>query len=199
MKLGIFGGSFDPPHIVHSIIAEAVRVEFKLDQVLWVPAYDPPHKPKHQLTPYKHRLGMVCAATEEHSSFGVSDIEKTLHRPTYTIRMLRALGRQYPHAELYLILGSDSLAQFDTWAEPDAIVQVAQLLVYPRLGQSASRAELFESLQGRVEFVKSPLMSVSSEHIRDRLLKKKSVRYLVLESVLGYISKHHLYKAYNGD
>ncbi len=200
MKVGIFGGSFNPPHIAHSIIAETIRSQFNLELVLWVPSYAPPHKSTIQLTPYKDRLGMVRAATAEHSFFQVSDIEKTLDSPTYTIRMLGALRKQYPDAEFNLILGGDSLAHFDTWSQPEAIAEEVKLLVYPRMDYPATRKALTlpDYLSGRVEFVDAPIMPLSAEYIRKRLFEEKSVRYLVLESVLDYINEHQIYTDITG-
>ncbi|MCY4159399.1 MAG: nicotinate-nucleotide adenylyltransferase [Bacteroidetes bacterium] len=194
MKVGIFGGSFDPPHVAHSIIAETVRFQYGLDLILWVPAYDPPHKFMDQLAPFETRLALVRAATRDHPAFEVSDIEKTLKRPTYTIRMLHALAKQYPGAELHLILGSDTVDQFCTWSEPEAILQVSQILVYPRPGYSVENMNLPEYLHGKYSLVNAPVFSISAEYIRNRLLEEKTVRYLVLENVLDYIREHRLYK-----
>ena len=197
MNLGIFGGSFDPPHIAHSRIAEFARSVFGLELVLWVPAYDPPHKSQNQLTQYQNRLGMVQAATADHGSFRVSDVESMLERPTYTVRMLEALRKRYPDAEFYLILGSDSLKQFHTWLRPDIVAQEVQLLVYPRAGYSIAEKDLPEYLCGRVQFMEAPEMAISAEHIRSRLSSGQSVRHLVSDSVLSYIIKHRLYTGYN--
>ncbi len=197
MNLGIFGGSFDPPHIAHSRIAEFARSVFGLELVLWVPAYDPPHKSQNQLTQYQNRLGMVQAATADHGSFRVSDVESMLERPTYTVRMLEVLRKRYPDAEFYLILGSDSLKQFHTWLQPDIIAQEVQLLVYPRAGYSIAEKDLPEYLCGRVQFMEAPEMAISAERIRGRLSSGQSVRHLVSDGVLSYIIKHRLYTGYN--
>ena len=192
MRVGIFGGSFDPPHIAHSIIAEGAHAQFGLDRVLWIPSYAPPHKHRLSLTPYENRMEMVLVVTCGHPSFEVSEIERTLTPPTYTIRMLDALQGQYHGAELFLILGGDSLQQFGTWEQPELILQKAQILVYPRLG---GRVDLPEGLCGHVNLINAPMMDLSSEHIRRKILKKESVRYLVQERVRNYICEHRLYTA----
>ena len=197
MNVGIFGGSFDPPHTAHSRIAEYARSKFGLELILWVPAYDPPHKSQNQLTQYQNRLGMVRAAIADHGYFRVSDIESTIERPTYTIRMLDALGERYPDAEFYLILGSDSLKQFHTWLQPDVIAQRVQLLVYPRAGHRIAETDLPEYLRGRVQFMEAPEIAISAEHIRSRYSCGESVRHLVSDDVLSYITKHRLYGRYN--
>ncbi len=197
MKVGIFGGTFDPPHVAHSIISEIVRSQFCLDQVLWVPSYAPPHKSRQHLTPYSDRLQMVHAATEEQDYFEVSNIEQTLQCPTYTIQTLDALSDLYSGSKFYLILGSDSLEQFDSWSAPELIVQKANLLVYPRVGYTFTDTDLPAYLRGHVQFVEAPMMSISSEYLRQRLYAGKTVRYLVLDRVLNYISKHRLYSEFN--
>lgn len=197
MNVGIFGGSFDPPHTAHSRIAEFARSNFGLELILWVPAYDPPHKSQNQLTQYQNRLGMVRAATADHRSFRVSDIESTIERPTYTVRMLDALRERYPDAEFYLILGSDSLKQFHSWLRPDVIAQRVQFLVYPRAGYSVAETDLPEYLHGRVQFMEAPEIAISAEHIRSRFSGGQPVRHLVSDDVLSYIVKHRLYGGYN--
>ena len=193
MDVGIFGGSFDPPHVAHSMIAETVHSQFRFDLILWVPAYEPPHKLRNQLTGYHHRLAMVQAAVKDHASFEVSEIEAVIQRPTYTIRMVDALKKQYPGATFHLILGSDSLAQFDTWLQPETLAKTVQLVVYPRGGSCVKDAALPEYLSGNVTSVEAPVMSLSAEYIRTRLLEGRSVRYLLRESVLDYIRTHRLY------
>ena len=197
MNVGIFGGSFDPPHTAHLRIAEFARSNFGLELILWVPAYDPPHKSQNQLTHYQNRLGMVRAAIAAYGFFRVSDIESTIERPTYTIRMLDALRERYPDAKFYLILGSDSLKQFHTWSRPDVIAQRVQFLVYPRAGHPVGESDLPEYLRGRVQFMEAPEIAVSAEHIRSRYSGGESVRHLVSDDVLSYIAKHRLYGGYN--
>lgn len=193
MKVGIFGGTFDPPHIAHSIIAERVLEEFGLDQIVWVPAFDPPHKSLHQLSSFTHRVAMVDAAVSNHFSFQVSEIESTLDCPTYTIRMLRALRKQFSHAKRYLILGGDSLNHFHTWMEPEAIMEHVDLIVYPRAGHLIEEMDLPPYLSDQIHYIQAPMMSLSGEHVRTCLSEEKSIRYLVLESVRDYIVHHQIY------
>ena len=193
MNVGIFGGSFDPPHTAHLRIAEFARSNFGLELILWVPAYDPPHKSQNQLTRYQNRLGMVRAAIADYGYFRVSDIESTIEVPTYTIRMLDALRGRYPDADFYLILGSDSLKQFQTWLRPDVIAQRVQLLVYPRAGHTVAKTDLPNYLRGRVQFMEAPELAISAEHIRSRFSSGQSVHHLVSDDVLTYITKHRLY------
>jgi len=193
MHVGIFGGSFDPPHIAHSIIAETVRSAFDLELVLWVPTCSPPHKSASKLTSFAVRLDMVRTAIAHHSEFQVSDIEESLPPPTYTIRMIQALRKQYPHARFSLIIGSDSLAQFHSWSESEMIMNETELVVYPRMEYPINEIRLPKYLLNRVQCVKAPLISISGEYVRRRLMEQKSIRYLVLESVQHYITEHLLY------
>jgi len=197
MNVGIFGGSFDPPHSAHLRIAEFARSNFGLELILWVPAYDPPHKSQKQLTHYQDRLGMVRAAIADHGHFRASNIESTIERPTYTIRMLDALRERYPDADFYLILGSDSLKQFHTWMRPDVIARRVQILVYPRAGYLVGESELPEYLRGRVQFMEAPEIAISAEHIRSRFSGRQPIRHLVSDDVHSYIAKHRLYGGYN--
>ncbi|MXW82241.1 MAG: nicotinate (nicotinamide) nucleotide adenylyltransferase [Rhodothermaceae bacterium] len=197
MNVGIFGGSFDPPHCAHLRIAEFARSNFGLELILWVPAYDPPHKSQKQLSQYQDRLGMVRAAIADYGHYRVSDIESTIERPTYTIRMLDALRERYPDADFYLILGSDSLKQFHTWMRPDVIARRVQILVYPRAGYLVGETDLPEYLRGRVQFMEAPEIAISAEHIRSRFSGGQPVRHLVSDDVHSYIAKHRLYGGYN--
>ena len=199
MHVGIFGGTFDPPHIAHSIIAETVRCVFDLELVLWVPTYAPPHKSASRLTPFADRLAMVRHAIFQHSTFQVSDIEESLPSPTYTIRMIQALRKQYEHARFSLIIGSDSLAQFHLWSEPELITEECELLVYPRIGYPIEEIQVPEYLQNQVQCVEAPLCSISGEYVRQCCMEHKSIRYLVLENVRRYMTKHQLYTTVDED
>jgi len=198
MHVGIFGGSFDPPHIAHSIIAETVRCVFDLELVLWVPTFAPPHKPASRLAPFTDRLAMVRHAISLHSAFQVSDIEASLPSPTYTIRMIQALRKQYEHARFSLIIGSDSLVQFHLWSDPELISKECELLVYPRMGYPIEEIQIPEYLQNQVQWVTAPLLSISGEYVRQCCMEHKSIRYLVSESVRHYVIKHQLYSTVDG-
>src|SRR5262245_2126017 len=135
MRLGIFGGTFDPVHLGHLIVAEAARLEAELDRVFFVLSPRPPHKNVVELTPFPHRLALLNLALADNPYFAVSTLE--LERPgaSYTVDTLRQLKSMpdYAEADLHLIIGMDSLAAFAEWREPEAIIQLARLLVYPSL------------------------------------------------------------------
>jgi nicotinate-nucleotide adenylyltransferase len=193
LKLGIFGGSFDPVHLGHLIVAEAAREALALDQVLFVLAPQPPHKQVQALTPWPHRLAMLEAALADHPHFAISTLELQRSGPSYTVDTLRQLRLlpEFRLARFYLLLGQDSLSAFRTWHEPEAIVQLATLVVYPRLEthENAGNASLPETGL-RLD---APTIGISASEIRRRVAQKKSIRYLVPESVRRYIESNQLY------
>ena len=192
MRLGVFGGTFDPIHHGHLIVAEAARLEAQLDRVYFVLSPRPPHKIAEELTPIAHRLAMLRLAVTENPYFAVSTLE--LERPgiSYTVDTLRQMKRvpEFGEAALYLIIGMDSLAAFAQWHEPEAITQLARLLVYPRLQASAGvPPELTQACQ----VLDAPIIEISSTLIRRRLQAGRTVRYLMPTSVQEYLEAHHLY------
>ena len=190
MRVGVYGGSFNPPHIAHLLIAELMREEFRLSQVLWVVSPRPPHKDPTALAPADDRLAMVELAIAGNTCFSVSDIELRREGPSYTIDTLRQLRDELPGSELCLLLGGDSLAEFDSWRSPDAILTEAHLLVYER-AQRASYGRIAHS--ERVHFSSSPSIDISSSAIRRRIRQGQTTRYLVPEPVRAYIARRVLY------
>lgn len=191
MSVGIFGGSFDPPHIAHLIVAEVLREQFALDQIWWMPAYQPPHKRGEGQTPAQHRLAMTEAATQDHAAFRVSRHEVDRQGISYTVDTLRLLRARYPSTTFQLIIGGDSWADFDAWHRPDEIVQQVRLIVYPRPGFVDLMVP--KRYEDRVSIAEAPLLEVSSTIIRQRRRADRSIRYLVPESVRTYIFDHGLY------
>ena len=193
MRVGIFGGSFNPPHIAHLAVAEVCAEAAGLDRVLWIPAATPPHKRDDPaLASPEHRLAMVRLATAGNPLFDVSDIEIARAGVSYTIDTLRALRAERPTDELRLILGSDSLDAFLSWKAPEDILAIAPLVVYGRPG-SVPGAELQSPFSERALLVEGPPLDLSSTLIRSRLMAGRTVRYLVPDSVQDYIKTNGLY------
>ena len=190
-KLGIFGGTFNPPHMAHLMAAEGVRDQLKLDKVLFVPAAIPPHKQKENIVPVKHRLEMVRLAIRGNRYFEISDVE--LHRkgPSYTIDTVREMRRSYPDDELLFIMGIDLLTEFDTWKEPDMILEECRLVAMNRPGFDL--AVIDKDLLMRVELVNVPSVDISSTNIRRRVKSGRSIRYLVTQDVEEYIHRNSIY------
>lgn len=191
MKVGIFGGSFNPPHLAHLIMAERVREQFGLDQVLWIPNRIPPHKLEAGLVAPAHRLAMTRLAVEGNPAFTVSDVELRRDGVSYTLDTVRSLQEAMPENEYHLIIGEDSLRDFPTWHRPEEIVRRVPLIVYRRPGVVID--SLPDYISARVRFAEAPLIEISGTDIRARLRAGRSIRYLVTEPTRTYIEKHGLY------
>jgi nicotinate-nucleotide adenylyltransferase len=189
-RIGVFGGSFDPPHIGHLVIAEMARRAMNLDAVYLVPAYQPPHKEGSHASTAHDRLAMTKLSVLGNAMLKVSDLELRRKGISYTVDTVRAFRKRFPNSELFLIIGSDSLRQFHAWKSPAEILAEVALIVYrrPRSGRTNAR---LGSLN--VSFVKGPLMEISSSDIRKRIQRGKSIRYLVRDNVLSFIEKKKLY------
>jgi nicotinate-nucleotide adenylyltransferase len=186
-RVGIFGGTFNPPHLGHLLIAERAREAAQLGKVFFIPAFLPPHKIGREIVSPMHRLEMTRLAVKGNRSFEVSDIEIRKTGISYTVDTVRILRSKMPGAEFFLILGSDSLAEYAGWKEPGEIRVMAQLLVYSRGNEMEGR------LPSGVELVRGPAIGISSTDIRGRSARGESIRYLVPASVESYIRKHRLY------
>lgn len=202
MRAGILGGTFDPIHLGHLLLAEQAREVLTLDQVILMPAARPPHKPGRVLTPFDLRLEMVRLAVGDTEGFAVSGIEHDPARPSWTVETLRRLLAQ-PDApeETWLLLGADSLDELPTWREPDEIVRLARLAVYPRPGWDAtmSPASLPPAQEawraaGRLVLLDGPRLALSSSEIRERTRQGRSLRFLVPEPVRSFIAARGLYR-----
>lgn len=191
MRIGIFGGTFDPVHLGHLIVAEQAREQAGLDQVWFMPAARPPHKLDRPLTLFEHRYEMLRLAVAGHDPFVISDLENRLPAPNYTVQTLRHLHQERPGEQWFLLLGADSLAEFPTWYLPYEIIQLATLLVVGRPGypSTGTLAKPFP-----FQTIEVPLMEISSTDIRRRVREGRSIRYLVPRAVECYIQQHGLYK-----
>lgn len=192
MNVGIFGGAFNPPHIAHLIIADTVRDHYNLDTVLWIPSYQPPHKRPETLISFEHRFTMTRLATQDNPGFEVSDIECRLGGVSYTVATLRALQEENPDIEYSLIIGGDSMQTFDSWSEPEEILDRVRLIVFNRPGYSLSNLKHYRS--DRISIFEAPLLEISARNIRVRRKEGKSIRYLVPRPVYDYIEANGLYK-----
>lgn len=187
-RIGIFGGSFDPPHIGHCIIASNAAEQLGLHQVIFIPAFIPPHKKHRATSSARHRLAMTRRAVRGDKRFICSDLEVRRKGVSYTVDTVRAIQRLFPDAELFLLIGSDSLEMFPSWKEPRGILKMARLAVYDRPGIGAKGKG-----RRRVVSVTGPLMGISSSSIRTLAGQGKSIRFLVPASVERYIRIHRLY------
>ncbi|MBI4395555.1 MAG: nicotinate (nicotinamide) nucleotide adenylyltransferase [Elusimicrobia bacterium] len=191
MKLGLFGGSFDPVHCGHIALARAALRELKLDRIYFVPAAQPPHKTPSSLTPATHRLNMLRIALRNAPAFPVSPWEIRRGGVSYTERTLRAFHKRFPRAEWHLILGGDSLNSFTTWRHWRRLLKMSRLVVGRRPG--AKSAATPSVLKGQVIRLKTRLPPISSTEVRRRLEKGRPVAPLLPLPVGRYIRQMNLY------
>lgn len=193
-RIGVFGGTFDPPHLGHLVLAEWAWARLELDRVLLVPASAPPHKLGRRLSEPAHRLAMTRLAVRGNPALAVSDLETRRAGPSFTVDTLLALRRRHPGARLFLLMGEDSLADFPTWRDPAGIARLATLVVAarPRAGTAARAAR--PPRGARVVRLDNPLVDVSSSALRARARARRPLRYLVPDTVAAYIERHRLYR-----
>jgi nicotinate-nucleotide adenylyltransferase len=191
MNLGIFGGTFDPIHMGHLIIAESVREQEHLDRIIFVPSFVSPHKQGIPVSAATDRLAMVRAAVASNSSFEVSDVEIAKGGISFTVDTLRILKAAHPADRFHLLIGADNMEEFATWKNPAGIVANAGILVMRRPGFSGKTPE--GELFSNIRFCEVPEIGISSTDIRRRISGGESIRYLVPEAVERYISEKHLY------
>jgi nicotinate-nucleotide adenylyltransferase len=192
-KLGILGGTFDPPHVGHLALAEWAREELGLERVFFVPTGAPPHK-RPPGTPAASRLALTRLAVRGNPAFAVEPMEVRRRGPSYTVDTLRALAARHPGAGLWLLVGADMYATMDTWREIGTIVQLAAVAVAARPGTRLSRAAAWAKGGRGVRFLGNPVLDVSSSAVRDRARAGRSLRYLVPDSVARAISAQGLYR-----
>lgn len=196
-RIGILGGTFDPPHMGHLWLAEAASVQTNLDLVLFMPVGQPPHKPDKRITAISHRLEMTRLAIDDNRKFRL-DITDIVRQPPHTTNSLYPLIRsKYPSSEIYLLIGADSLRDIPGWENPVGIVEQYRLAVYPRQGVVIDWAKLktaVPNIETAVEFIDGPVLPISSTELRIWVHKGNSIRYLVPAQVLDYIQEQKLYR-----
>lgn len=196
-RLGILGGTFDPPHIGHLILAEEARWRLALDAVLWVPAGDPWRKEGRRIAPAPDRLAMTRLAVEGDPHFEVWDGEVRRDGPSYTVETLAALQAERPDAELFFLLGEDALHDLPNWRDPAGIARLAWLAVAPRewsAKETVALERLAPGIRNRIVHVEMPAIDVSATDLRRRVATGESIRYLVPAKVEAYIYEHGLYR-----
>lgn len=197
-RLGLFGGTFDPPHLAHLLLASEAAYQFNLSRVLWVLTPNPPHKDNDPITPLEHRFAMLHLTIADNPLFEFSSLELDRPGPHYSLDTLRLLAAREPNADIVLLIGGDSLHDLPTWRSPaDLIAAVHQIGVMRRPDDSVDLAALEEQLPGisdKVRFVDTLSQDISSTEIRRRIAAGEPYRYYLLPSVYQYIVKHKLYQ-----
>jgi nicotinate-nucleotide adenylyltransferase len=202
MRVGVLGGTFDPVHLGHLVLAEQCREQAQLEQVWFVPAARPPHKQEYVLTSFEHRAEMLALALAGQPAFRIDDLEKGRPGPSYTVDTLAELARRNPGVELFFIVGADCLPDLPHWHEPQRLADLATLLIAARpgwsVGQSGDLQNTLSLSPGQVlrqQLLQIPLIDISSRDLRQRVAEGHSIRYLVPRAVECYIGTHRLYGA----
>ncbi|MCE5198847.1 MAG: nicotinate-nucleotide adenylyltransferase [Armatimonadota bacterium] len=196
-RIGIMGGTFDPIHYGHLILAEQAREQFKLDTVLFITAADPPHKTGQEVTPVLYRHQMACLAVKDNGRFECSTLEIERSGPSYTIDTLKQIKGLYNgQADVYLLVGADEAASFMSWRDPYGIQELATVVVANRPGQEVADVikSLPEDFARCVAPLEMPGVDISSTDLRERVRSGRSIKYLVPELVENYILKTGLYR-----
>ncbi|MFO0917359.1 MAG: nicotinate-nucleotide adenylyltransferase [Planctomycetaceae bacterium] len=196
-RIGIYGGTFDPIHIGHLVLAEQCREQCRLDEVWFVPAGAPPHKTAAEISPGRQRMEMLELATAGHERFRIKTLE--LDRPglSFTVETLQTIRDQESQAELFLLLGADSLRDLPGWREPERILQLARVVAVNRGGATLDLTAVIQVLgeQSRERVIPAvmPGIEIASREIRERVRAGKTIRYLVPRAVEVYIAQQGLY------
>ena len=197
MRLGILGGTFNPPHLGHLVCAQEAYIQLELDLVTLMPARIPPHKPTEDEPGVEHRVALCKTAAADDDRFSVSELETSRPGPSYTVDTLKELHDQAPENELFLIVGGDIAAGLPEWRQPETVLELATLAIAKRRGTPRSRVDAaLHTLRGaeRAEFFRMPRIGVSSTLVRRRVRSGEPIRYLVPDAVERYIQKEGLYR-----
>jgi nicotinate-nucleotide adenylyltransferase len=202
MRIGLMGGTFDPPHLAHVIPTTHVVTEFRLDRVHFVPNYMPPHKERIYLTDSYHRAAMVAIALEKYDEFILDPIELRKQKASYTVDTIEEMIAAHPEDQLFFIMGSDSFVELETWHDYKRLLQLCEFIIINRgteddeLQESLQKLETLTqlNLRDRIHFAHAPYLPISSTEIRNAISAGTSVSKWVSPEVQAYIEKHHLYK-----
>ncbi|HLF15303.1 MAG TPA: nicotinate-nucleotide adenylyltransferase [Bacteroidota bacterium] len=192
VNVAVYGGTFNPPHCGHLIVAESVRETLRLARILFIPTSTPPHKGALSLAPAPDRLAMTKLAVEGNDGFEASDIEVARGGLSYTVDTLRAVAARHPGSRLKLLIGADNVFDFEGWKSPSDILDIADLVVMSRPGYEIRKSR--SGFLAHASLVTVPQIGISGTDIRRRVKFHQSIRYLVPPPVGEYIRRHGLYK-----
>ena len=199
IRIGLFGGTFDPIHLGHLLVAQEVLEKLKLDRIIFVPAYRAPHKKRKFITPYIHRIKMVNLAIKNNPNFCLSDCEIKRGGVSYTYLTLEYFQKIYPNGLLYLLMGLDQYNEIFTWKYPERIVKCAKIAVIGRNQKRPKIPEVYSRVLKRriglkTLFVNTSEIEIAASEIRERVKKKKTIENLVVPDVWRYILKKNVYR-----
>ncbi|MGO1527547.1 MAG: nicotinate-nucleotide adenylyltransferase [Senegalia sp. (in: firmicutes)] len=198
-RIGIMGGTFNPIHIGHLIIAEETRKKFNLDKVIFIPTGSPPHKDKTKLIPALDRYIMTILATIKNKYFTVSDIETNRIGTSYTIDTLKELNVIYKDSELFFITGADSILDIENWKDTEELLNICTFIAATRPGYNLDEVnfqidKLEKKYNKKISFLTIAPMDVSSSQIRKRIKENKTIKYMTSDSVINYIVEKEFYR-----
>jgi len=197
-RVGIFGGTFDPPHVGHLILAEECRTQLSLDLLLWVVTDNPPHKRYTNVSPIEDRVKLVEKAVQGNPSFQVSRVDIDRPGPHFAIDTVNILKGEYPGAEMYYLMGGDSLHDLPTWNRPQDFIRICSGIgVMRRHADQVDLESLEKVLPGitaKVHIVEAPILEISSKQIRQRIVERMGYRYYLRDAVYQAITEMGMYK-----
>ncbi len=193
MKICLFGGTFDPPHIGHLLIAQTICEEEQFEKIIFIPSLNPPHKTKRIISPVNLRVKMLKSAIESNPHFEISEIEIQRGGTSFTIDTIQSYKKEFNIArnEIYFLMGSDSLGEFHTWKDPQEILKECHVIVALRPGFKHSSIPNW--ILHNIQFANIPQFEVSSSTIRNRWKENKTIRYMVTQPVWEFINSHNLF------
>ena len=196
--IGVFGGTFDPPHIGHLVLADEARAALELTKVLWVVTGEPPHKPYRPILSVEHRLRMVEIAVQNDPAFELSRLEADRPGPHYAVDTLAELAEARSDDQRAYVMGKDSLRDLPAWRSPARFIELSDAILVLNRPDIEANLEVLDNqlpgLAGKVHYLDVPLVDVASRDIRRRVASGKPYRYLVSRAVAEYIAEHDLYR-----
>jgi len=197
-RIGIFGGTFDPPHVGHLILAAEAQDQLRLDRLLWVLTPDPPHKQDQSISPLAIRMKLLMAAIGDNPSFELCRVDMDRPGPHYAVDTVKILKEQYPSAEFFYLIGGDSLHDLPTWFQPRRLIELIDGLgVMRRPGDQVDLRNLEQKIPGlsaKICFIEAPLLEISARQIRQRIAAGRAYRYYVPPAVFRLIEELKLYR-----
>lgn len=198
MRIGIFGGTFDPPHVGHLILAEECRTQLSLDRLIWVVTDNPPHKRYISVSPIEQRVDLVKKAISGNDSFVLSRVDIDRPSPHFAIDTVNLLKQEYPGSEMYYLMGGDSLHDLPTWNKPQNFIKICDGIgVMRRHADYVDLESLEKILPGisrKVQIIEAPILEISSKQIRQRITEGMGYRYYLKDAVYEAIAELGLYK-----
>lgn len=197
-RIGIFGGTFDPPHVGHLILAAEAQDQLRLDRLLWVLTPDPPHKQGQSITPLDIRMKLLMAAIGDNSSFELSRVDMDRPGPHYAVDTVGILKEHYSLAEFFYLIGGDSLHDLPTWFQPQRLIELIDGLgVMRRPGDQVDLRSMEHKIPGlsvKICFIEAPLLEISARQIRQRIAAGRAYRYYVPPAVYRLIEDMQIYR-----